>query len=328
MAIMLYTVAFVLCLPSTVWAQSSLTDIVDVARPAFLSAKLFYAQVADFWTPERLRSAELLNLKLIDSKSGRSFANENAVPTQTLTTVPGSLPPGKGIAAGSALSSDARLFYNTTGRAFWSVGGILRSCAASVVQSNTADLIVTAGQCVHDTKTNSSLINGNWVFVPAYENGSAPFGIWPARRALTLRAWTQAADLNYDVAFVALSILKSRSIRATVGSQGIGFSQPRRALTYSVGYPLNTYGGQYLQLCSGKAQQSEWKQNNFVGQGLSCIMGSGGVGGPWLQSVNDATGRGVLTSLNSFTISDMPNIISGPYFGGQVMIAWSIATNM
>jgi hypothetical protein len=87
------------------------------------------------------------------------------------------------------------------------------------------------------------------VFVPAYQNGSAPFEIWPARRVLTLRAWTQAADLNYDVAFVALSIVKSRSIRATVGSQGIGFSQPRRALTYSVGYPLSMNGGQFLQPC-------------------------------------------------------------------------------
>jgi hypothetical protein len=112
-------------MPRILSAQSILTEIVDVARPPSLTANQVNARVAAFWTPDRLRSAQLLQLKLADSKISRSLTNENAGPT---TTVPGSLPSGNDIAAGRALSGDARLLY-TTGRVFWSVGDILRSCA-------------------------------------------------------------------------------------------------------------------------------------------------------------------------------------------------------
>jgi hypothetical protein len=327
---MFSAVVFLCCLPSFLLAQGILTDIVDVARPRALSLDQANARVAQFWTSDRLKAAQLMDIKLSNSsnsKGGRSLLKDVVVPTGPQSTIPGAMPSGNGTAAGRALSSNARLIY-TTGRVFWSVRGSLSSCSASVIPSKTGDLIVTAGQCVFDTQAKSSLINSTWVFVPAYYNGNAPFGIWPARRVLSFLGWTQSADYNYDVAFVALSTVNGRHIQSVVGAQSIGFNYPRLGLTYSLGYPLNLYAGQYLQLCSGNAKKSQWTQNNYGGQALSCIMGGGSGGGPWLQSVTDATGLGVVTSVNSFTVRNLPNVIHGPYFGLEVMTAWSTATGM
>ena len=179
-----------------------------------------------------------------------------------------------------------------------------------------------------DTTTKAWLISNNWVFVSAHYNGNAPLGIWPARRVLSFLGWTQSANYNYDVAFVALSTVNGRHIQSVVGSQSIGFNYPRLGFSYSLGYSVNLYAGQYLSLCSGNAQKSQWTQNGYAGQGLSCVMGGGSGGGPGLQSVNDATGLGVVTSVNSFTVSTLPNVINGPYFGVEVMTGWSTATGM
>ena len=321
---------FLCCLPSVLLAQGILTDIVDVARPRSLSLDQANARAAQYWTPDRLKAAQLMDIKVSNSsgnKGGRSLLKDVVVPTGPKSSVSGSMPSGNGTATSRALSTNGRQIY-TTGRVFWTVGGAGRCCSASVVISTTGDLISTAGHCVFDTTTKAWLISNNWVFVPGYYNGNAPYGIWPARRVLSFLGWTQSANYNYDVAFVALSTVNGQHIQSRVGAQGIGFNFPRLAFTYSLGYPVNLYSGQYLQLCSGNAQKSQWTQNNFAGQGLSCIMGGGCSGGPWLQSVTDATGLGYVTSVNSFTINNVPNVMNGPYFGTDVQTLYNSAKVM
>ena len=321
---------FLVCLPSILLAQGILTDIVDVARPRSLTLDQANARVAEYWTPERLKAAQLMDIKLSngsDNKGGRSLLKDVTIPTGPKSSIPGSMPSGNSTATGKALSSSGRQVY-TTGRVFWSVRGSLSSCSASVVPSTTGDLIATAGHCVFDSAAGGWLINYNWVFVPAYYNGNKPFGTWPARRMLAFQPWIQSGDYNYDVAFVALSTVNGQRIQSRVGAQGIGFNYPRLAFTYALGYPGNLYSGQYLQLCSGNAQKSQWTRNSFAGQGLSCIMGGGSSGGPWLQSVNDATGLGVVTSVNSFAINSVPNVMNGPYFGTDVQTLYNSAKVM
>ncbi|CAF3824676.1 unnamed protein product [Rotaria sp. Silwood1] len=183
----------------------------------------------------------------------------------------------------------------TTGRVFWACDNTgYSSCSASVISSNSSDLIVTAAHCVFDTTTLRWLINCNWIFVPAYSNGNAPYGRWPARETAALTAWTRSKpDYNYDVAFVALSPVNGRHIVQVTGSQSLGFNQPRSQTTYAFGYPVNIGNGQTLQSCSGIPAASQYTLNGYKGQGLSnCGMGGGCSGGPWLQQFNTATGVG------------------------------------
>jgi hypothetical protein len=57
-------------------------------------------------------------------------------------------------------------------------------------------------------------------------------------------------------------------------------------------------------------------------------MGGGCSGGPWLQNVVDTTGIGYVTSVNSFTISNVPNVINGPYFDANTKYLYQSATSM
>jgi hypothetical protein len=57
-------------------------------------------------------------------------------------------------------------------------------------------------------------------------------------------------------------------------------------------------------------------------------MGHGCSGGPWLQNVVDSTGVGYVTSVNSFLINNVPNVINGPYFDSNVKSLYDQATSM
>jgi hypothetical protein len=217
----------------------------------------------------------------------------------------------------------------TNGRVFWSCSaGSLSSCSASVIPSTSGDVIVTAGHCVYDTTALKWLTNCNWIFVPAYSNGNAPYGRWPAREAAALTAWTQSnPNFNYDVAFVALSTLSGYHISQLTGSQSLGFNQLRSRASYSFGYPVNIANGEYLQMCSGVPAPSKYTLNGYVGQGLSnCLMGGGCSGGPWLQLFNETTGVGITYSVNSFTYSLAPNTINGPVFDTYIQQIWTYIT--
>ncbi len=147
---------------------------------------------------------------------------------------------------------------------------------------------------------------------------------------LITQAYGTYRDINYDVAFVALSTLNQRYIQAVVGAQRywIQFNEPRLAYINSFGYPVNLDLGRYLKNCTGYAQASKYTCNKYIGQGLSCTMGPGCSGGPWLQNVVNSTGVGYVTSVNSFLYDDAPNVINGPYFDSNVKSLYDSATSM
>jgi hypothetical protein len=226
---------------------------------------------------------------------------------------------------GRALSTTGRHLY-TTGRAFWTVGPSTYSCSGVVVPSTTGDLILTSANCIYNTAALTWYRNNSWVFVPGYYNGYAPYGVWPARQ-LWMRSEfaSRTPNYNYDVGFVALNRLSGWSIQAYVGSQGIGFNQPRLQLTYSFGYPTNLFGGLWLTYCAGNAQSPSGSLSGYNGQGLGCTMGPGSAGGPRLQYFVESTGVGYVTSVNSFSRSDLPNILHGAYFDSNLLSAYNTA---
>jgi hypothetical protein len=315
-----------LCLlPAILWALPNDHAAVDILRPRSISSDAFNRRVVAYWTPERLQNATNVDI-IMPNATGRAASNPIDKADGPQSSVVGSLPSSNST-NGKALSTNGRHIY-TTGRVFWSVGSYQYSCSASVVTSGSGSLIATAAHCVYDTNTRTWFNNNNWIFIPAYYQNTAPFGVWPARRMIVRNIWITSTDYNADVAFVALVTLRGRTIQSTVGSQGIAFNWPRLAFTYSLGYPINIYNGLLLQQCSGNAQASRWTQNSFIGQGLSCIMGGGSSGGPWLQNVVDATGIGYITSVNSFTVNYVPNVINGPYFEGNIASLYRDASNM
>ena len=67
-------------------------------------------------------------------------------------------------------------------------------CTASVINSPHGDLVVTAAHCM-------SGMSGV-AFVPGYDHGAAPYGVWIVTKVYADRSWTSSSDPDDDVAFL------------------------------------------------------------------------------------------------------------------------------
>jgi V8-like Glu-specific endopeptidase len=94
-------------------------------------------------------------------------------------------------------------------------------CTASVVDSPTGDLAVTAAHCVGPEMA------GRIAFVPDYAAGNAPDGIWTVTRILMDSQWTSIRDPDDDFAFLIVSQLGSTAdVQQVTGGEAIGIDVP------------------------------------------------------------------------------------------------------
>jgi hypothetical protein len=70
-------------------------------------------------------------------------------------------------------------------------------CTASVIGSPHGDLVITAAHCVTGTS--------GVAFVPGYDRGAAPYGIWTVTKIYVDRSWTSSSNADDDVAFLRVT---------------------------------------------------------------------------------------------------------------------------
>lgn len=138
----------------------------------------------------------------------------------------------------------------TAGRVFFKFDGQDASCSGDTVTSGNASTVITAGHCVKlEGKWHT-----DWVFVPGYDNGSAPYGEWPAKRTLTTSQWEADEDINYDVGAAVVQQVGGQNLTDVVGGQGIAFNQERGQKMHAFGYPAEApYDGEQLVYCAGQS---------------------------------------------------------------------------
>jgi V8-like Glu-specific endopeptidase len=108
-------------------------------------------------------------------------------------------------------------------------------CTASVVDSPAGNLIVTAAHCLAAYPDATS---GGLAFVPAYDKGSAPYGVWKVTRIFVDSAWTASADPDHDVAFLTVAQPRGgKAIEEFTGGERLGIDQPSGAVVRVSGYP-------------------------------------------------------------------------------------------
>ncbi|GAB3984063.1 hypothetical protein GCM10029978_092620 [Actinoallomurus acanthiterrae] len=216
-------------------------------------------------------------------------------------------------APGSPWSSSGAV-RATTGKVFFTINGGDFVCSAGTIAGDNRDLVITAGHCVQDA---AGAWARNWLYVPGYDQGRRPYGAFTARHLFVPTAWSGRHDENNDVAIVALAAAGGRHVTDVVGAQTVAFDQPRGAVVYGFGYPTGGhYDGERLAYCSGRTYPDRHRLTQD--QGLRCDMSEGASGGPWLAGFDPVTGRGVVTSVNSFKYSDDPATMYGPYFDAAV----------
>jgi hypothetical protein len=156
----------------------------------------------------------------------------------------------------------------------------------------------------------------NWIFVPGYDRGTAPFGMFVATHLAATSAWRLSGDFDHDVAFANVDRNGAGTLLTdAVGGQAVGFDLPRGRPAVAVGYPAQSpWDGERLIGCSGPVRQ-DVTAFPTADQGLTCAMTGGSSGGPWLSDFDPRTGRGRLTSVTSFGYTDLPGVLWGPYLG-------------
>lgn len=264
--------------------------------------------VAAKWTPEAMRGAIPLDRLLpgVDaSKLTQDVAkglSQVVAPTNGVT--PMAFPSG-----GAAWTGGGKV-VTTAGRVFFTYQGRQASCSGNAVTSGNKSTVITAGHCV---KLDGAF-HTNWAFVPAYNNGNAPYGTWTARKTMATPQWVASEDINYDIGAAVVNQLNGQSLTDVVGGQGVAFNQARGQNMYAFGWPAAApYDGTKMIYCSGKVF------NAFLsnGIGMTCDMTGGASGGPWFLQFSEASGTGLVNSVNSYKINFIPTWMFGPYFGAD-----------
>ncbi|WP_353826413.1 trypsin-like serine peptidase [Agromyces sp. SYSU T0242] len=265
------------------------------------------AAAAGYWTADRMRSA---------------------IPAEALLAGKAASTPAADVAAGApvtygkpAPTGDITLMaanespVSNIGKVFFSLGGRNYVCSGNAVSSANGSVVATAAHCVHEGHGRYAT---NWTFVPAYENGAAPYGQWVATSLAAPRQWTKGGDITYDTAFATVGTLGGKTLQATVGGTAIAFNQARGLSYDAFGYPAAApFNGQTLKSCSGTATDDPYGQTQS--QGIPCDMTGGSSGGPWFM------GNGAQNSVNSFGYNNIPNVMFGPYYGSVAQATYATA---
>ncbi|HEX3731539.1 MAG TPA: trypsin-like serine protease [Mycobacteriales bacterium] len=277
------------------------------AAPEFPgSDQVAYATPAgsDYWTPARMKAATPAPAPTVPAgPTGQVARHPWAAP----------VPQAKKWSGGGAV-------LKTVGRVFFSTKDADLACSASVVTSANRDTVVTAGHCVYLGATQEI---SNWVFVPGYYDGDAPYGKWSAQQLTPTPGWKQNQnDLNEDVGFARVQPLNGKHLEDAVGSNAIGFDTPIGDTVWSFGYPAQrTFNGEFLYYCRG-ATRANTHETSSTDIGIDCDMNGGSSGGPWMAKLNPKTG-GTVVSVNSFGYDDLPSVMWGPRFDASIKAVYN-----
>ncbi len=281
-----------------------------------------------YWTPERMRAAEDGDVLVRDAAAkraaspGRSASVAKGEPTVVRGATPAAKAKPQRDYAGGAYTGGGAV-VRTTGKVFFTLGGADYVCSGSATASANESLVQTAGHCLNEGPGDFAT---NFTFVPAYDDGAAPYGQFVATDLYTSTQWASGGDLDYDIGYAVVGPVGGRTLTDTVGAQGVGFNQARGSHMYSFGYPAAApYDGEDLAWCNGTVAQDTW--GGSQDQGLVCNMTGGSSGGPWFTGYDESTGLGTLNSVNSFKYTSGPdtNRMFGPYFGSVVQSVYQDA---
>ena len=191
----------------------------------------------------------------------------------------------------------------------WSAGKLgSHFCTGSVVSSPHGDLVVTAAHCV------SGLSAARIAFVPGYNRGTSPYGVWTVTRIYADQAWTSSADPDDDVAFLQVGQPGSVTpIEDVTGAEQLQTGTAARQLVDLIGYPDGT---DLPIACRAWTTEPMADQMSFVCGGYT----DGTSGGPFLADVNPATGQGtVIGVIGGYEQGgDSPNVSYSAMFGANV----------
>lgn len=177
--------------------------------------------------------------------------------------------------------------HRWTGRISFSTPNGTSYCSGTSISGN---VMVTAAHCLYDSTNNRWY--SNWVFTPAYRNGSAPYGVFAAQQCWVLTNWVNLSGsysingwVKYDVGVCKMrNNAAGQTLNNAVGWAGRQWNYGYVRHFHSMGYPfrntsaqLITDAGKYMHICAAESFQQTTDT-----RGMGCNMANGKSGGPSL----------------------------------------------
>jgi V8-like Glu-specific endopeptidase len=155
-------------------------------------------------------------------------------------------------------------------------------CTASVVDSPAGDLAITAAHCVTST-------SGTIAFVPGYDNGQTPYGVWTVTKVYVDPAWNSSSNPDDDFAFLRISQPGSSvPVEDETGAEKLATGTPASGqLVQAIGYPN---ASDEPVTCQNRLSEPMADQLEFDCAGFT----DGTSGGPFLSEVSRRTGQGMV----------------------------------
>ena len=187
-------------------------------------------------------------------------------------------------------------------------------CTATVINSPNGDLVITAAHCVSGT-------SAAFAFVPGYDAGAAPYGVWTVTRVYVDASWNSSSDPNDDVAFLQVSQPGSTvPIQEVTGAEQLKIGMPAQQLVEVIGYPDSS---NKAIACRNWTSEPMQDQLEFNCGGYT----DGTSGGPFLAGVNPLNGRGmVIGVIGGYEQGGFePEVSYSAMFGANVMALYKVA---
>ncbi len=254
-----------------------------------------------YWTPERMRHA--LPGALLAPGGGPATAASTSAKRGSLH---------------DAVVNPKRRGVRTAGKVFFSQGLFDYECSGTVVRAPSRSLVLSAGHCAYADGVGGGY-GKNWIFVPAYRSGRAPFGRWTTRPGglVAPSEWVDSAltggDSRYDVSAATLAPLRGERLQDVVGARTPRFNAARGEDYDAIGYPAeDPFDGQDEFRCRSPLTASDPRAGSPATLGIACDMTGGSSGGGWIVA------RKYIESVTSYGYNNDPYTLYGPYFGSAI----------
>lgn len=174
--------------------------------------------------------------------------------------------------------------WRTNGKLFFKIGTASYICSAAVIAPR---IVITAGHCVHQGNGSSSGWHNSVRFVPAYDNGAAPYSTWYPTRMIVSSEWYYGGGGVPNSDDYAILVMGDRYINGAVRKIGhvtgwLGWltnSLHPNHIT-SIGYPGNLDSAQIMHHVNAES----WKYYSPNNYSIGSDMRGGSSGGAWVQN--------------------------------------------